>query len=144
MCANRLNWKKLQVLREVPAFRNLSVRRLAKIDPLVDEVSVPRGHVLVREGSVRRDSFIVVSGLAEVARRGRHVGAAGPGAFIGEVGLRESGPATQTVTAATPMRLLAIGPAALSTLLEDPAVSRAVLKGMVARLRDADHRVTAA
>jgi len=38
----------------------------------------------------------------------------------------------------------AVGPAALSTLLEDPAVSRALLRQMVGRLRAADRQVVAA
>ena len=60
MCANRGDFRssRLQVLREVPAFRHLSARRLAKIDRLVDEVSVPAGHVLAREGTLNRNSLI--------------------------------------------------------------------------------------
>jgi CRP-like cAMP-binding protein len=144
MCSSRVGSKRLQVLRKVPAFRDLPARRLAKIDTLVDAVSVPAGHVLVREGELRGDALIVISGLAEMTRRGRRVGAVGPGAFIGEIGMEGMGPRTSTITARTPMRLLAIGPAALSTLLEDPAVSRAVLRGMVGRLRAIDRRVAAA
>jgi cAMP-dependent protein kinase regulator len=144
MCSSRVGWRTLKTLREVPAFRNLSARRLAKIDALVDEVSVPAGHVLVREGQFRGDALIVVSGLAEVTRRGRHVGAIGPGAFIADIGLEELAPRTATITARTPIRLLAVGPAALSTLLEDSAVTRVILQELVGRLRAADREVVAA
>jgi CRP/FNR family cyclic AMP-dependent transcriptional regulator len=135
MCSPRMSSKRLEILREVPAFRNLSNRQLHRIDALVDEVSVPAGHVLMREGQPGRQSVIVVSGRAEVSLRGRTIAELGPGSFVGEMAMLDSGPRTATVRAMSPMRLLVIGPAAFSTLMEVPAVAGPLVKEMAGRLR---------
>jgi CRP/FNR family cyclic AMP-dependent transcriptional regulator len=136
MCTSRLSSKRLGVLREVPAFKGLSNRELQKIDALVDEVILPTAHVLTREGQPGRQSFIVVSGWAEVSLRGRTIATIGPGSFVGEMAMLDSGPRSATVTAISPMVVLVIGPAAFSTLVDLPAISAPMLQEMAGRLRE--------
>jgi len=52
--------------------------------------------------------------------------------------LLEQSPRSATITADTPMHLLVLDPRSFSTLLLDfPSVSRNLLRGMSARLREA-------
>jgi CRP/FNR family transcriptional regulator, cyclic AMP receptor protein len=134
MCTSRMS-SKLRVLREVPAFKDLSNRQLQKIDALVDEVILPTGHVLTREGQPGRQSFIVVSGWAEVSLRGRAIATVGPGSFVGEMAMLDSGPRSATVTAISPMVVLVIGPAAFATLMDLPVISGPMLQELAGRLR---------
>src|SRR5919198_3899060 len=97
---------RLEMLRKQLLFRGLGDEELAEIDALVDDIEVDPGEVLTREGHLGRESYIVVSGEAEVRVHGDTVARLGPGAFFGEMAMIDLKPRTATVTAATPMQLL--------------------------------------
>ncbi len=132
----KVSAERRELLRQLPAFRRCSNRVLAKIDALVDEVSVEAGHVLVREGDPGRQSFIVLWGRAGVTLRDEPIAVLGPGSFIGEMALLDLGPRSATVTALSPMRLLVIGPAAFSTLMDLPGVALPMVRELAGRLRE--------
>src|SRR5258708_21371941 len=52
---------KIDLLRSVPGFADLSERELARYAPLFDEVKVAAGMVLTREGEVGRELVVIVS-----------------------------------------------------------------------------------
>ena len=131
----RIAIERLELLRQVPLFQAFSDRDLARIDRLVDDVTVQPGHVLAREGFASRGMFIVVSGLAEVTHRGETVGVLGRGAFMGDSESWDLRPDRLTAVARTPMRLLVVGPATFATFLEQRGVAVQVMKDMVARQR---------
>lgn len=131
----KLATERLELLRQVPAFQDSSDRDLARIDPLVDDVSVHPGHVLAREGLPSRGLLVVVSGMAEVTRRGETVGVLGPGAFMGDSETWGLHPDRLTVVARTAMRLLVVGPAVFATFIEQRGVAIQVLKDLVGRYR---------
>jgi CRP-like cAMP-binding protein len=136
----KLATERLEFLRRVPAFHTLGGRDLARIDPLVDDVTVQPGHVLAREGRASRGLFIVLSGLAESSRGGETVGMVGPGAFMGDSEMWDLHPDVFTVIARTPMHLLVVGPAAFATFLEQRGVAVQVMHDLIARMGTSKRR----
>ncbi len=95
-------------LQQLDLFRTLSKDDLVRVAQWTDEVEVPAGRVLGREGEIAYEFFVIEEGSASVEVDGRHVVDLGPGEWFGEIGLLESARRTATVTAATPMRLAVI------------------------------------
>jgi cAMP-dependent protein kinase regulator len=95
-------------LRSIKLFESFSEDEIHEVSPFADEVSVPEGKVLVREGDYSYEFMGIEEGTAEVTRDGEHVADLGPGDFFGEIGLLERGLRTATVTAKTPMRLITL------------------------------------
>jgi CRP/FNR family transcriptional regulator, cyclic AMP receptor protein len=129
--------QKLQLLRAVPLFSNCSKASLGQIARLVDEVSLPAGRVLMREGRLGDEFFVIVEGKVRIERGGRRVDIEGPGDFLGEIALVDHRPRTATAICDTPCRLLVLGHREFHTLMaQSPAISNAVLKALAERLRN--------
>ncbi len=99
---------KVDLLRDLPLFELCSKRDLRRIAALAEERLVDEGTELIREGEPGREFFVVVDGEVDVRRRGRRVARLGAGSYVGEIALLSRSPRTATVTAATPLRVLAI------------------------------------
>jgi CRP/FNR family cyclic AMP-dependent transcriptional regulator len=95
-------------LKSIPPFEEVGDDELGRIAPFANEVSVEEGKVLVREGDFSYEFMAIEEGTAEVTRGGQHVADLGPGDFFGETGLLERTLRNATVTAKTPMRLVAL------------------------------------
>ncbi|HET9500326.1 MAG TPA: cyclic nucleotide-binding domain-containing protein [Marmoricola sp.] len=126
---------RIEFLGTVPLFEGLSERVLARIDSHLDDVQVPAGKVLTRQGSGADEAFIVADGEADVSVAGDVVATSGVGEMIGEIGVLRHTPRSATVTARTPMRLLVINPRDLQWLFDD--------KTLAARVQDNLARHTA-
>jgi CRP-like cAMP-binding protein len=134
--ARRIPKEQIALLRAVPMFAKFSDRELEHIDALVDEIEVPAGEVLTRQGAVdARQSFVIVEGTASVEIDGRTVATLGAGALFGEMAMLDHKPRTATVTAVTPMRLLLIGPASFPSFVSQPGIALPLMSSLVARLR---------
>jgi CRP-like cAMP-binding protein len=93
-------------LSKVPFFEHLKKKDLELIGRQTDEVDVPEGKVLAREGDFGQEFFVVESGTADVSRGGEVIARLGPGDFFGEMALLEEERRTATVTATSPMTLI--------------------------------------
>lgn len=125
------------MIREVRLFSECSARELSHLDELADEIDVAPGTVLIEQGHYSRDVYIVISGEAAVERDGRRIGTAGPGDAVGELAVIEPGMRTATVTAETPMVVLAMNSPEFLTAVEDiPALARSLMRSLAKRLRD--------
>lgn len=100
--------KKIEVLKQVPLFAQLSRAELQTVASLADELEVPAGTALTLEGETGREFFVLVDGVAEVQVDGRVVRTLTGGDFVGEIALLTRGPRTATVTAVVPSRLLVL------------------------------------
>jgi CRP/FNR family transcriptional regulator, cyclic AMP receptor protein len=89
------------------AFADLTEAEQARIAELCHEVEVQPGAALTAEGEFGYSFFVVQDGSAEVTEERERTAELGPGDFFGEIGLLVTGRRTATVTAKTPMRLLA-------------------------------------
>jgi CRP/FNR family transcriptional regulator, cyclic AMP receptor protein len=130
---------KVELLRGVSLFSACSNRELTRIASLADEIEVPEGRVLIRQGEPGREFFVIVEGKAKVLRRGRRAKTLGPGAGIGELSLLDQGPRSATVTATSDMYLLVLDSRSFSSLIaEVPSVTGKIFRVMAERLRDAE------
>jgi CRP-like cAMP-binding protein len=123
-------------LRAVPLFSGCSDKQLAFIATRVEELDFPAGKVLCEEGKSGGDFFIVLSGTADVRRRGNTMTRMGPGDFFGEIALLDQGPRSATVVTTSPMRALVLGPSQFQDVLyQDAEIARHLLYAVTKRLR---------
>jgi CRP-like cAMP-binding protein len=128
--------EKLELLHSIPIFGRFDRKHLERLGMLTEEVDVPAGKVLIRQGELGDDLMILVKGLVAVERDGEKVNKLGPGEFFGEIALIERGPRTATVIAETPCRLLVLNHRSFHALMEEfPEVAAQVLLTLAHRLR---------
>jgi CRP-like cAMP-binding protein len=128
---------KIELLSQVPLFSGCSGRQLKQVAEVADEIVVPAGYTLTKEGASGREFVVIVEGAAEVRRRGRKVNTLGAGDFLGEIALLSRGPRTATVTTTTPTHLLVITASAFRSLLRrTPSMQLQVLEALADRLPD--------
>ena len=121
-------------LKSVPFFSGMSKRDLAAIGQQTDEVNVPAGKVLAREGDFGDEFFMIDSGIAEVTRGGETLAELGAGDFFGEMALLEADRRTATVTAKTPMSLIVMTRSSFRSLdRAQPAVHATIAKAIAER-----------
>ena len=93
-------------LQTVHLFSTLSKKELEQLSRWIDEVEVPEGTELTREGAFAYEFFVIDDGAASVRQDGELISEMGAGDFFGEIALLEADRRTATVVATTPMRLL--------------------------------------
>jgi len=130
---------KLKRLAQVQLFSGCSKRDLARIASLSNEVEITSGTVLMRQGEIGHEAFVIEEGRARATVRGKKGSTMGPGECFGEMALLHSASRSATVTAETDMKLLVLGSREFSTLLEDiPRVALKVLAAVAERLRETE------
>ena len=135
------NRSKALDLKSIWLFSSCTGSELRKIRSSLDEVEVPEGKVLVEEGRVGMEFFIIVSGYAAVTREGTKVATLGPGGHFGELALLDRRPRSASVESETAMDLLVLSQRQFNSILTTvPTISRKLLAAMADRLREADAR----
>jgi CRP/FNR family cyclic AMP-dependent transcriptional regulator len=128
--------EKLELIRHVPLFERCGRRDLEQIGQLADEVDVPAGTVLIREGATGHEFFVVIEGALRIEQNGKLISRLGPGNFVGEIALVDGGPRTATVIADEPSRLLVLAHREFHSLLEqNPGIQLQVLQALARRVR---------
>jgi CRP-like cAMP-binding protein len=126
---------KVALIAAVPLFADCSRRELRELAETADEVVVPAGYALTKEGASGREFVIIVDGAAEVVRRGRKINTLGSGDFLGEIALISRGPRTATVRTTVPTHALVITASAFRALLRRiPSIQIKVLQALAERL----------
>ena len=126
-----------ELLRQLPLFRGLGSRALARVAAVTSDDDATAGEVLCREGGYSKQFLLIVEGYAATTCAGEPT-MLGPGDFCGEASVIDGGPELRTVTAMTPMRLLVLTPAEFAALTDVPAVGRRLLEAVHRRLRATD------
>lgn len=130
--------KKVEIIRRVPLFAECSKRELADVAALADEIDLPAGRELIREGERGREFFVLLEGNADVRVKGRRRAQMSSGDFFGEVALVADTPRTATVQTTSPVRALVITDRAFRQLLErSPGIQLKVLQALAKRVAPA-------
>jgi CRP/FNR family transcriptional regulator, cyclic AMP receptor protein len=127
-------------LRNVSFFAGFEPAELERVAELADEVEALPGAVIIDQGRVGQECFVVLDGQATVHVGDDLVATIGAGTMIGEMALVDHRPRSASVVAETPMRLVAFDTDAFKRLLaEMPKVHERVITTLGARL-DANAR----
>jgi CRP-like cAMP-binding protein len=125
---------KIELLKKVPLFSRCSKSSLEEIAAIADEIDLPDGRELTREGERGREFFVLVQGEVDVTKEGNHVRTLSDGDFFGEIALISDEPRTATVTAKGPIRVLVITDRAFKTLVErSPGIDAEVREAVAER-----------
>lgn len=131
--------EKLEKLRRVPLFAGLGRRELERLGMLTDEVDLPAGRVLMRQGDRGEELFVFMSGAARVERDGQEIAERRVDDFVGEIALLDGGPRTATVTLTEDSTLLVVGRQQFRRLLDEfPDVRLQVLEALAHRVRSGE------
>jgi len=131
--------EKLELLQRIPLFAGLDRHKIERLGMLAEEVDVPAGKVLMRQGESGGDMMVLVSGHVGVERDGERINTLGPGDFFGEIALIERGPRTATCTTESPARLLVLNHRDFHSLIEEfPEIAALVLATLAHRVRRLD------
>jgi CRP-like cAMP-binding protein len=129
---------KTDLISHVPLFAHCSKKELALVAGIADEIDLPEGKELTREGGPAREFFVLVDGTADVLKKGKRINKLKAGDFFGEIALVHDSPRTATVKAASPVRALVVTDRNFRRLLEEsPEIQRKVLSALAERLAPA-------
>ena len=127
---------KVELIKKVPLFANCSRGELGEIAQIADEIDLPEGKELTKQGAAGREFFVLLQGDADVTKDWQSINTLGTGDFFGEIALVEDTPRTATVTATSPVRALVITDRAFRRLLDDqPEIQRKVLVALAERVK---------
>ena len=127
--------RKTDLLRAIPLFSECSRAELEQVAGVADELALPAGTVLMREGAVGKELVVLIDGEVDVTEGSTRVATRSGGDFVGELALVTQRPRTATVTANSEIRVLIISAGAFRRLLQDvPAIAVKVLKAVSERL----------
>jgi CRP/FNR family transcriptional regulator, cyclic AMP receptor protein len=128
---------KVAALKNAPLFDGLSRKELTLLARVSEDMEIPSGKTLCKEGEIGHEFFVIVEGEVEVKRRGKSLGTRGAGDFIGEIALLQETPRTATVTARTPLRVFVLTSKDFKHLVdENPNVERKVMRALARRVAD--------
>jgi CRP/FNR family cyclic AMP-dependent transcriptional regulator len=135
--------RRSDLLAACPLFKGIDADGLATLAESAQQVDFPAGHVIARQGEIGTGFFVVIGGRVRVVRDGEVVARLGPGEFFGELSVLDRMPRNATVSAEEPTSCLALASWDFERiLLEQPALTLAILRGVAARLRvatDSNH-----
>jgi len=131
---------KVELISRAPLFENCSKRELSEIASIADEIDLPEGKVLMREGESGREFVVLLEGSVDVTRKGRKLATRGAGEFLGEIALVSNVPRTATVTTASAVRALVVTDRAFRELMRRmPSIQLKVLEALADRVTHDDH-----
>jgi CRP/FNR family transcriptional regulator, cyclic AMP receptor protein len=132
--------ERVALLRRVGLFSGTPERALAGLAQVVEEVEVPAGETVMREGAVEDWLYVVVDGELEVVRADRRA-TIPAGGVVGELAVLDPMPRSATVRAVTDTLLFRLDKASFDEAVElRPEIARGVILELVARLRETHDR----
>jgi len=138
----RRSSQKIDFLKKVPLFNNLSQRHLGEIAKHADQVKVEADRVLVQQGKIGWEFIFIVEGKARVEKDGKVIRQLSGGDFFGEISLIDGEPRTATVIAETDMTILVVHKTSFDNLLETiPGLQKKILISLCKYLRRAEKAI---
>jgi CRP/FNR family transcriptional regulator, cyclic AMP receptor protein len=128
---------KEQLIKTVPLFSHCSRAEIAALAGEADELTLPEGKELTRQGERGREFMVIVDGGAKVERDGTLVNELGPNDFLGEIALLSDVPRTATVTTTSETTILVLTDRAFRRVADKiPSVHESLIAALTARLQD--------
>jgi CRP/FNR family cyclic AMP-dependent transcriptional regulator len=128
-------------LQGVPWFAACTEEQLSEMARIAERLRIQAGEVILREGRLGRELFVILDGTATVTRDERVVNILRAGDYFGELAAIEAVPRSATVHATTDLDVLIVGPREFETMMGIPGFRNALLSGMSRRIREADDRL---
>jgi CRP-like cAMP-binding protein len=123
-------------LRGLAFFEGFNDAELARVAELAENVEAEAGALLIDQGRVGSECYVIEVGYAGVWVGDEHLVTLGPGSMVGEMALIEHRPRTASVVAETPVRLLAFDNRSFQELLHEmPKAEERVKALLAARLK---------
>ena len=127
--------EKVRLIARVPLFQTCSQAELARIASIAEQVELPRGEVVFREGEQGDEFYVFVKGSADVRTKKRHVRTLRDGDFAGEIALLLNASRTATVTTTSPVVALRVTRNGFSALMGmSPRIQQKVLLALAQRV----------
>jgi len=106
-------------LRAVSLFGDLDAYDLQQVARWIEEVRADPGELLIEQGSMPYELFVIEDGTVDVVRDGKPIATLGPGDVVGEIALLGQHRRMASVVARTPVRALALHVDALQSLTSE-------------------------
>lgn len=122
-------------LQALPLFGDLDAYDLAQVAKWVEEVRADPGQLLIEQGSMPYELFVIEDGAVDVVRDGESIATLGAGDVVGEIALLEQHRRMASVVAKTPVRALALQVDALQSLTAEMPELGDELRSLMERRR---------
>lgn len=130
---------KIDLIKKVPLFSELSKRQLNEISKHADQVMPKEGRVLAQQGKTGQDFVIIVKGKAKVVKNRRVIRRLKGGDYFGEISLIDGGLRTATVITETDMTILVVHRRSFDHLLKTvPGLQKKIMFSLCTYLRRAE------
>jgi CRP-like cAMP-binding protein len=127
--------RKVDLLRKIPLFSECSRAELDAAARVSDELALPHGRVLMKQGARGRELVVLVEGDVAIVRNGEQIAVKSGGDFLGELALVTGRPRTATATATTDLRVLVLDGLSFDRLLRDvPTIGLKIMRAVAERL----------
>jgi CRP-like cAMP-binding protein len=129
--------ERVLILKQVEMFAAVDDDVLAGLAARMREHEGLPGDVLMREGEMGQELYVVIQGRVRVHRANKTLAELGPRGVIGELAALDPAPRTATVTILEPALFLSLEHADLAEdLLSDAGLAWGIIRFLVSRFRD--------
>lgn len=132
------------LLAKTALFKDLPHDILDQLSDTMQELQLPNGAEVIRQGDIGETMYVIVDGKVKVHDKEHTVAELSSGDFMGEMSLIDAAPRSLSVTAISPCHLISLDKKTLFDFIADkPLVTRNLLISLATRLRKLDDTVIA-
>jgi len=133
--------QRIEALRRVPLLAGLSRAKLGELAHRAEEVNVPEGAYLSREGVSGAEVYVVLDGSFVIRKGSRKKATLKTGEVFGEMSLIDGLPRTANVVAERDCVVLVVHRKDFNQLLDSPRITQGIMRSLAQRLRESDSKV---
>ena len=123
-------------LAKLPLFGELDHHDLSHVAGWVTEKRFADGDVLIEEGALPTDVYLIESGTVDVTHEEQLIASLGPGDVVGEIALLDPQRRTATVTATSTVRTVALSVSDFASMDEEMPEITKQLREIAERRRE--------